>query len=83
MPTLARFDGIKIQIFHEDHPPPHFHAVFGEHNAALRIDTLEVLDGFLPRPQLRTVRAWARTRQTELMRAWDQCLADQMPDKIP
>ena len=30
MPEISRFLGIVIAIFPRDHPPPHFHAVYGE-----------------------------------------------------
>ncbi len=26
MPTIAIVDGVKIQMFYNDHIPPHFHA---------------------------------------------------------
>jgi len=29
MPEITRFYGIIIKIFFGDHPPPHFHAVYG------------------------------------------------------
>jgi hypothetical protein len=29
VPEVARFYGIIIKIFFGDHPPPHFHAVYG------------------------------------------------------
>ncbi|NJN91525.1 MAG: DUF4160 domain-containing protein [Leptolyngbyaceae cyanobacterium SL_5_14] len=33
MPEVARFYGIIIKVFFGDHPPPHFHAIYGEYNA--------------------------------------------------
>jgi hypothetical protein len=27
MPTIAIVDGVKIQMFYDDHTPPHFHAI--------------------------------------------------------
>ncbi|MEG3968869.1 DUF4160 domain-containing protein [Microcoleus sp. AT8-A4] len=38
MPEVARFYGIIIKIFFGDHPPPHFHAVYGEYNALIGIE---------------------------------------------
>ena len=29
MPTIAYFYGIMIQMFYDDHQPPHFHARYG------------------------------------------------------
>jgi len=49
MPTLSRFFGIVITMNWDDHPPPHFHARYAEHEAVVRLDTLEVEAGDLPR----------------------------------
>lgn len=46
MPEIARFYGIVIKIFFGDHPPPHFHAVYGEH-----VGWFDVVKGFVT-PQL-------------------------------
>ena len=35
-----------------DHPPPHFHAIYGEHEAKIGIETLERIEGKLPRRAL-------------------------------
>ncbi|MGB3300421.1 MAG: DUF4160 domain-containing protein [Phormidesmis sp.] len=48
MPEIARFYGIIIKVFFGDHPPPHFHAVYGEHNALIGIESLEIIEGDLP-----------------------------------
>ena len=48
MPTVSRFFGIVIQMFWREHAPPHFHALYGEHEALIDIRTLEVIQGRLP-----------------------------------
>ncbi len=48
MPEVARFYGIIIKIFFGDHPPPHFHAVYGEYNALTGIESLGIIEGDLP-----------------------------------
>jgi len=45
MPTIAIFYGIVIQMFWDDHNPPHFHAVYGDDEVVITISTLEVLRG--------------------------------------
>ena len=50
--TCEEFYGILIRMFFNDHPPPHFHARYGEFEATVEIGTLEVLDGQLPRRAL-------------------------------
>ena len=37
MPTISVFYGIVIQMFWRDHAPPHFHALYAEHEARLSI----------------------------------------------
>jgi len=41
MPELSRFYGIVIKLFFDDHPPPHFHATYGEHEALVRSNRSE------------------------------------------
>ena len=48
MPEVARFYGITIKVFFGDHPPPHFHAIYGEFNALVNIESLKLIEGDLP-----------------------------------
>lgn len=82
MPTVAIVEGVKIQFYPKEHPPPHFHAVFAEHRAQIDIATLRVLRGRLPRAKLRVVISWAETRREALQRGWDAVLAKRKPEKI-
>jgi hypothetical protein len=52
MPTISEFYGILVRMFWNDHPPPHFHAVYAEDEAKIDIQTLEVTEGSLPRRAL-------------------------------
>lgn len=83
MAVVARVDGIKTAFYNDEHPPDHFHAKFAEHEAMISIDTLVVLKGYLPRPQLRKVVAWAKPRKALLRGAWIACQADRNPGKLP
>ncbi len=40
MPTIEIIDGIKINIYSNEHSPPHFHAIYGEYEAMIRIEDL-------------------------------------------
>ena len=62
MPTISEFYGILIRMFFNDHPPPHFHARYGEFEATFAVETLEVLEGELPSRALLLVREWAMRR---------------------
>ena len=72
MPCISRFFGIAIFLWYRDHAPPHFHAVYGDFEATMRIDTLEVLDGALPRRALALVLEWASLHRVELAADWER-----------
>ncbi len=82
MSELCRFHGIVISIFSREHPPPYFHAEYGEYEASIEIATLRVSDGHLPNRIERMVIRWATVRQAELHRAWDAASNMQNPGKI-
>ena len=41
MPTISVFYGIVIQMFWQDHAPPHFHALYAEHEALITCGIFE------------------------------------------
>ena len=82
MPTISVFYGILIQMFWREHAPPHFHALYAEHEALIDIRTLAVIRGRLPRRALTLVREWATLHHNELMEDWRLCQANQTPRRI-
>ena len=48
MPEISRFLGVSIRMFRDDHPPPHFHAVYNEFAAQISIARPAILEGRLP-----------------------------------
>lgn len=82
MPTISFFYGLAIQMFWKEHAPPHFHALYAEHEALIDIRTLEVIQGNLPRRALVLVLEWAQQHRSELMEDWDLCAKMKHPKKI-
>lgn len=82
MPTISVFYGIVIQMFWDDHAPPHFHALYAEHEALIDIQSLEVMAGTLPNRALRLVREWAEEHREQLLEDWDLCVHMQRPKPI-
>ena len=82
MPTISIFYGIVIQMFWNEHAPPHFHALYGEHEALIDIQKLEVLRGHLPRRALNLVLDWTELHQQELLEDWALCKRLQSPNPI-
>ena len=75
MPTISRFLGITIRIYYEDHGVPHFHAYYGESEATVAIDTLEVLAGSLPPRVTALILEWASQRRQGLRADWQRAQA--------
>jgi hypothetical protein len=48
MPTISMFFGVVIQMFWTEHGPPHFHAVYAEHEAIMDIRELRVTRARFP-----------------------------------
>ncbi len=82
MPTISTFYGILIQMFWNEHAPPHFHALYGEYEALFDIRTLALLEGKLPRRASALVLEWASQHREELMEDWRLCESRQTPRKI-
>jgi hypothetical protein len=75
MPTIAWFYGIAIRMYFQDHPPPHFQATYGEHEANVSIATGEVIAGHLPQTAAGLVKQWTLAHQVELLANWDRARA--------
>ena len=48
MPNFDSFEGIKINIYNGDHLPPHIHALYGDDEVLLVIETTDIYAGYLP-----------------------------------
>lgn len=70
MPEISRFFGIVIQMFYDDHTPPHFHARYGREHAVISLPGLMVLKGGLPPRALGLVMEWAAQHREELQEDW-------------
>ena len=62
--------GIIIKLFFSDHPPPHFHAIYGDYNSLFNLETLEIIEGDLPNRATKMVVEWAKIYQLELLKMW-------------
>ena len=82
MPTISEFYGILIQMFYDDHNPPHFHAVYGEFEILVGISPIRILEGTAPGRVKSMVLEWAALHQAELLEDWSLCSKKQKPAKI-
>ena len=82
MPTISQFFGILIRMYFNDHAPPHFHVQYNEYKAVVAIDSLDVLEGRLPRRAQELVLDWAELHRAELMEDWNLCRSKEQPKPI-
>ncbi len=69
-------------MYYDDHLPPHFHAIYGEHEALVGIETLALIEGRLPPRAIGLVTEWAAQHQEELREAWRRAKNLEPPGKI-
>lgn len=69
MPELARFLGIVIGMFYREHGVPHFHAVYGEQEISVEVETGRI-HGLFPPRALKLVVEWTDLHKAELLDDW-------------
>ena len=69
MPELSRFLGIVIGMFYREHGVPHFHAVYGEYEISVEVETRRIYGHFPPRA-LKLVLEWTELHASELLEDW-------------
>jgi hypothetical protein len=82
VPEISRFFGIVIKMFFDDRNPPHFRAVYGEHEVLIDIQHLAVFAGTLPPRALGLVIEWATLHQRERLDDWMRAREQQSLERI-
>src|SRR5262245_65704757 len=70
----SSFYCIVIAMNYDDHSPPHFHAIHGEHQAQVVIATGSILHGWLPPRASRLVQEWTDLHRDELVADWERAV---------
>jgi hypothetical protein len=68
---VDRFNGFSIDIFADEHPPPHFRVSYAGETANFRITDGERLNGGLDR-YLRNIRKWYKENRELLIQSWNR-----------
>ena len=83
MPEISRFFGIIIVMYYKEHPPPHFHAKYGDQTGVFSIADLRLTEGYLPRRVISLVLEWAFEHRDELLADWELVMAQKPLQSIP
>lgn len=82
MPELSRFLGIVIAMYYRDHAPAHFHAVYGDYEITIEIES-GMVNGEFPKRALAHVQEWREMHKAELLADWGLAQKRQPLNKIP
>ena len=83
MPCVCQFYGISIYLYYRDHAPPHFHAIYGEDEAAVEIATGALIAGSLPRRARVLVEDWLSQHRAEVQADWVLAAASLPLNPVP
>jgi hypothetical protein len=78
VPRIASFDGLFVELYFNDHPPPHVHVYTGRvghpgvQMARISIDSGELIDGQLASAKVATVRSWCVRHRDALCVDWQR-----------
>ena len=81
MPELSRFLGIVIAMYYRDHGPAHFHAIYGDHEITVEIESGRI-NGDFPKRALTHVLEWKELHRVELLEAWSLARASRPLPRI-
>ncbi|MGH8849804.1 MAG: DUF4160 domain-containing protein [Casimicrobiaceae bacterium] len=81
MPELSRFLGIVIAMYYRDHGPAHFHAIYGDSEITVEIESGSVNGGF-PKRALGHVQEWRELHRADLLKAWSLARSSQALPRI-
>lgn len=70
MPEISRFYGIVIQMYFNEHNPPHFHATYQDYKVLVTIDA-GIVEGKMPKRALNLIFEWLDIHKDELIQNWD------------
>ena len=82
MPTISMFLGLLIQMYFDEHNPPHIHVRYQSDKATFNIHSGDMKEGSLSKRNIRLVQAWIELHRDELLANWELCRNDEQPYKI-
>ena len=69
---VQKIDGFNIEIYPNEHLPPHFHVKGPDINVSISIDTCEILKGTLKRSTKKKVEYFHSMHKARLVEVWNK-----------
>ena len=68
---FQQLSGLRIEIFSNDHPPPHFHVMSPDVDAVFDLHSGDFLRGKIPPRHRRLVEFWYPKAKSQLIQFWE------------
>lgn len=68
---VERVNGLKIEIYSNEHPPPHFHVKSPNISAIFSIESCERLEGKINSQDYKKVKYWHQAAKALLIETWN------------
>ncbi len=65
-------NGLRIEIRHNEHRPPHFHVIARGINASFSVEKCELLNGSIGGPKRKMVERWYKWPRHKLIKLWNE-----------
>lgn len=69
---IDSFAGLKIEIYHKEHSPPHFHVKSSKGDASFTIEDASLLHGSIRDEDHRKIRYWHQSAKPMLITKWNE-----------
>lgn len=76
---VARINGLKIEIYAKEHPPPHFHVKGGDVNAVFSLADGSYINGAISGREMALVQWWYKRSRPALVQAWNNSRPSDCP----
>jgi hypothetical protein len=68
---VAKVNGLKIEIYSNEHPPPHFHVKSPNVNASFDIENCLLLEGNVDTKDKKKIQFWHKQTKPILINVWN------------
>src|SRR5208337_1406457 len=77
--TIASLNGLTIEVFSREHPPPHFRVTYQGESNNFDICTGQPLEGNALKKWRRNILSWHAMHRDELINAWNRLRPSDCP----
>lgn len=69
---VAKVNNLRIEVFPDEHPPPHFHVVYPGVNASFALSNCSLLKGHIGNRERGLVKWWYDRSRALVIKAWNE-----------